>query len=290
MCWKVVDERLIRRGELLLDLEFLDGYEDELRAMNRGKVGRPYALADRYMEFLLVVRYLFVMPYRQLEGFTRSLNRLVPKLPSADYSGLRKRILRLDLSPYEDLKGSDEPIAIAVDSTGVRVHRAGGWIEREHGKKKRYVKVHFAVNVKTKEVVAIEVTTDDVHDSKVFPKLLEEAEKHGKIVKVYGDGAYDSSDIYELLGSKGMEAAIKPRKNSRLDTPSGARGRTVSLYRRLGHQAWAKLKEYGRRWSVETAYSTFKQALGEFCMAKTLKNIAKELTAKAFIYNMLVNL
>ena len=290
MDWRRVDERLIRRGEVLLSLDFLEGYGDELRAMNEGKVGRPYALTCRYMEFLMVVRYLFVMPYRQLEGFTRALNRLVPRLPSADYSGLRRRILRLDLSPYEDLRGSEEPIAIAMDSTGVRIHKASGWIEREHGKKKRYIKIHFAVNVETKEVVAMEVTTDDVHDSKVFPSLLEEAERHGKVVKVYGDGAFDSSDIYELLDSKRIEAAIKPRRNSRLDTPSEARGRNVSLYRRLGHQAWAKLKGYGRRWSVETAYSTFKQALGEFCMAKTLRNIVKELAAKTFIYNMLINL
>lgn len=137
------------------------------------------------------------------------------------------------------------------------------------------------MNVETKEVVAMEVTTDVTHDSKVFPKLLEEAERHGRVVKVYGDGAYDSSEIYELLESKGVEAAIKPRKNSRSETPSEARGRAVSLYRRLGHQAWAKLKRYGRRWSVETAYSTFKRTFGEFCMAKTLKNTAKELTTKA---------
>jgi len=97
---KVVDEGLIRRGEILLSLDFLDGYEDELRAMNWGKVGRPYALTEGYMEFLMVVRYLFFMPYRQVEGFTRALNRLVPRLPSADYSGLRRRILRLDHSPY----------------------------------------------------------------------------------------------------------------------------------------------------------------------------------------------
>jgi len=48
-------------------------------------------------------------------------------------------------------------------------------------------------------------------------------------------------------------------------------------------------KGFGRRWIVETAYS-IKGALGEYCMAKTLKNIAKELTAKAFIYNMLIHL
>ena len=50
------------------------------------------------------------MPYRQLEGFTRALNRLVPRLPPADYSDLRRRILKLDLSPYEPLRRSDGPL------------------------------------------------------------------------------------------------------------------------------------------------------------------------------------
>lgn len=40
---------------------------------------------------------------------------------------------------------------------------------------------------------------------------------------------------------------------------------------------------------METAYSTFKRTFGEFCLAKTMKNITKELTTKAFIYNMLIN-
>jgi hypothetical protein len=35
---KAVDERLIRRGELLLSLDFLEGCEDELHNMNLGKV------------------------------------------------------------------------------------------------------------------------------------------------------------------------------------------------------------------------------------------------------------
>ncbi len=183
-----------------------------------------------------------------------------------------------------------EPMVIAVDSTGISVHRAGGWVERVHGKKKRYVKIHFAVNVETGEVVAMEVTTDDVHDSRVFSRLLEEAEMRGNVVKAIGDGAFDSSDIYELLESKGIEAVIKPRRNSRLDAPSKARRRAVRMYRRLGHGGWARLKGYGRRWMVETAYSTFKRVFGEHCMAKTLGNIAKELVAKATIYNFLVNL
>lgn len=33
---------------------------------------------------------------------------------------------------------SRTPVTIAVNSTGVKVHKAGGWVERKHGKKSRY--------------------------------------------------------------------------------------------------------------------------------------------------------
>ncbi len=45
-----------------------------------------------------------------------------------------------------------------MDSTGLKVEQAGGWIERKHGKKKHYVKLNFAVRVDTHEVVAMEVS------------------------------------------------------------------------------------------------------------------------------------
>jgi len=83
---------------------------------------------------------------------------------------------------------------------------------------------------------------------------------------------------------------IKPRKNSRIDTPLEARRAAVRLHRRLSHKRWFRAVSYGKRWRFGTAYSTFKRAFGESCMAKTMKSIVKELSAKAFIYNMLVNL
>jgi hypothetical protein len=77
MGWRCVDGRLIRRGELLLSLDFLERYDE-------GKVGRPYRVTCMYVVFLAVVRYLISMPYRQLEGFTRALHRLIPGNPSVD--------------------------------------------------------------------------------------------------------------------------------------------------------------------------------------------------------------
>lgn len=83
--------------------------------------------------------------------------------------------------------------------------------------------------------------------------------------------------------------AARARRNSRLDTPSPARRIAVRQYRSLGYDGWARLKGYGRRWMVETAFSTFKRLFGEHSLARSLENIAQELVAKVALYNILVN-
>jgi len=290
MDWKETDERLIRRGELILDLESLKNHDKELENMNEGRPGPRYKLANSYIQLLTTIRYLYSLPYRQLEGYTRILHRLVPDLPHGDYSGLRKRILRLPVDPYLSLRETNDPVSIAVDSTGISVQKAGGWVERKHGKKKRYIKLHFAVNTVTHEVVAMEVSTDDVHDVKALPGLVEKAEGNVRVAEVIGDGAYDSGKVYGFLEGLGVEAVIKPRRNSRLDTRCPGRRLAVGWVRELGYDAWAKLTGYGRRWAVETAYSTFKRLFGECSLARSFENIVRELVGKVALYNMLVNM
>ncbi len=84
MEWKETDERLIRRGELILDLESLKNHVKELENMNEGRPGPRYRLANSIIQLLAAIRYLYQMPYRQLEGYTRILHRLVPDLPRGD--------------------------------------------------------------------------------------------------------------------------------------------------------------------------------------------------------------
>ena len=68
----------IKHGELPLSLDFLEDYELELGLLNYCKVGHPFKPPKRYVVFPAVVRYLFSMPYRRIEGFTGALNRLIP--------------------------------------------------------------------------------------------------------------------------------------------------------------------------------------------------------------------
>jgi len=80
------------------------------------------------------------------------------------------------------------------------------------------------------------VVTDGTHDSRALPELLRKTERCGRVSKVIADGAYNNLKAYELLESKGIEVVIKPRRNSRIDTPSKPRRRAVAMHKRLGHK------------------------------------------------------
>jgi len=122
-----------------------------------------------------------------------------------------------------------------------------------------------------KQALAMLVIMEGTHGSRAFPELLRKAETCGKVSKVIADGAYDSSKVYETLEQKGIEAVIKQRRNSRIDTPLEPRRRAVTEDKRLDYRHWADRKGYGKRWSVETAYSTLKRTFGEYCMTKPSK-------------------
>jgi hypothetical protein len=78
--WKEYNEKLVRRGEILLDLDFMRSWNKELEEMNKDKLGRSYEYPASYIRFLSMIYCLFQFPYRQLEGFARALSR---------YNGIR---------------------------------------------------------------------------------------------------------------------------------------------------------------------------------------------------------
>ena len=49
--------------------------------------------------------------------------------------------------------------------------------------KKGYLKIHVAVDIKTKQILALEVTDEKVHDSKVIKNLVEGVLNNNRNVK-----------------------------------------------------------------------------------------------------------
>ena len=141
------NDSLVRRGEVLLDFTVLDGWDREVELMNAGRRGRPFTYPGSLIRLLASIRLLFHLPYRQLEGFTRGLSKYVEGLAAPDYTTLDRRVNRLDINLDDALTSSDEPVYVALDSTGIKVHKSGDWIRRRFKVRKGCLKVHIAVNV-----------------------------------------------------------------------------------------------------------------------------------------------
>jgi len=286
--WKDYNEHLVRRGEMLLDLEFLDNWSKELGNMNKGKRGRGFDYPKSFIMFLAVFHFLFNLPLRQTEGFVSGLSRFIPKLEKPDHSTIGRRVSKM--KPKLDNK-TDEDIVIAVDSSGVKVTNRGDWMRHvwKAKRKKGYLKIHVAVDTKKKRILSMKVTTGKVGDSKNFKPLVEESNESGKVKKVLADGAYDSRGNFKLLDDNGIEAGIRVRKNSSLKR-LGCRARQASVIEQKNYDKWKKKHGYGHRWDVECTFSSFKRMFGEFARSKKFYNMANEMILKAHIYNCLVGL
>jgi DDE family transposase len=70
-----------------------------------------------------------------------------------------------------------------------------------------------AVNVKTKKILSMRITDEQVHDSKALPELVNgviESDKQITIGKLFADeGAYDGNEIFRFLVNNGINLALK---------------------------------------------------------------------------------
>ncbi len=75
--WKTYNEYLMQRGEIDFYLQALDHWDEDLKSINAGKVGLPFAFPDTLFFVAWVLRFLFMIPYRSMEGLLRSLGRMM---------------------------------------------------------------------------------------------------------------------------------------------------------------------------------------------------------------------
>ena len=286
--WRRVNEGLVKRGEILLDLRILDRWDDELDSMNKGKEGGQYVYPEIFVRLLGYVRLLFHLPYRQTEGFLKALRRFDSRVQVPDYSTIDRRVNRLGIKLDEEDYGND--IVLAVDGSGIKVSNRGEWIRRKWKIRRGFLKIHIAVDVKRKKILALEVTDEKVGDGRMLQPLVEEASKKSKIAKTIGDGAYDTKSNFRYLDDKGIEPVIKVRKNASSRAGGCMPRKLVAQEYLQDPDAWKRSHGYGQRWMAETAISSYKRTFGEYVSAKTIRNMANELMLKASLYNIFIGL
>jgi hypothetical protein len=281
--WEEYNEAVVKRGSILLDLDFVADWSRELKGMNERKEGARFRYPESFIKLLAMV-HAYVLPFRQLEGFTRALSQYVDGLKAPDYTTIWWRVARMkvDLASSVEL-GKD--VTIAVDSSGIKVSNRGEWIRKKWKVKRGFIKVHIAVDTRTKQILAIEVTREDVSDGRMLKRLVEDSAGKADLKRVVADGAYDSKSNFRLLADRGIEPLIKVRRNASFKG-GGCMPRKFAVVEQLGNPQWKKEKGYGYRWMVESAFSSIKRVFGEHIVSIKWKNIINELLLKASIYNL----
>ncbi len=131
------------------------------------------------------------------------------------------------------------------------------------GARRKFVKVIVMVDVGRK-LPSVEAGVQGEGPSEPEAAAPEVGRLHAegrRVTKLYGDGAYDSEELFEALSDVAVEAAIRIRGSARPDSP-GRRGEEVRLRQALGYQEWP-LVDYGMRWVAEAFLSAAKRKFGE---------------------------
>jgi hypothetical protein len=277
--------------------EFLDNWGSELEGMNKNKRGKPFIFPGSFILIIGCIRYSFHLPYRQTEGIIKATGKtLTEKSPS--YGHICKRINKLNVNinnGHVKKDDGDGYIIIAADSTGIKVTNRGQWMDEKWNvlNRKGYLKIHIAINIKTKEILALEVTDEKVHDGRMLKKLVNDVlDNRGTMIEsVLADGAHDTNTNFQFLEQKEITPGIKVRKNSIISIRNNSlRNREVRLQTKDDLLKWKPKRKYGYRWIAETVFSTIKRTFGEYVSATMFQNRVKEMMIKVSLYNLFRNI
>ncbi len=166
-----------------------------LNDINRGKSDHsPYQLHSS--SFLLRSGAMFNVPFKSLEIIARTYCVLVG-IRSIHYPGIFKRIRKIRPILNDTSAGAVEA---AIDSTGFKITIRGDYLGSNRNEREGWKKLHAVISINDVSVISFAITYDNVHDTKMGRKILESIKS--RILKIFGDKAYDSKAIFNLFGSK----------------------------------------------------------------------------------------
>ena len=292
--WSAYNKSLVQRGDITIWFSD-DALEHWEHPNKETKVGRPFVYSDTAIECLLTIRELLKLPYRQTEGFGRSLVAILGvDVAIPDYSSLAKRASKLNVSLNVASKKGN--IDIVVDSTGMKVFGEGEWKTRTHGKSKRrtWRKLHLSVNPETREIIAEVLTENSSHDADAVAEMLEQVEQ--PVGKFHGDGGYDKWKVYEGLEARNIQPVIPPQHNAKIKQHGNCaadalpRDEAIRGIRRTGRRRWKQEVGYHRRSLAETTMYRAKQLFGSYLKNRIFENQPTEARLRCKILNRFTQL
>ena len=260
--WPRYNAQLVKRGEYLLDFDWVRNWNLELEEMNKNKVGRKY----KYPNSLIKIQGIWHthrLPYRMIEGITMRLYEMAQLPACNDYTTVNRRVNKLDVTLDAPV---GKKLAVFSDGSGFQAIDGGEYLRSKYGKKnRRWIQVIILGDPDTKEPVSFEVKLIPTSEPDSAQRQLNDLIEAGVDIESFGgDGGFDKITLWEYLKRNRIRPIIKPDKNARDDSESSWRNINVKFRNENGYKKWASKLKYGTRWlATEGIFSAIKRMFGE---------------------------
>ena len=255
-----------RRGDLTV--WFNEEAIANWKADKSGKPGGQRVYSEMAIETGLVVRMVYKLAYppnRRLLALDRLASPAVYRDP-----GLLDVVSAVEAAPQEaaDSESRKQSIHLMIDSTGLRIHVG---TTRKPPKQRAWRKLHIAVDRKTGNIVASELTASRARDATRVPPLLTQIQ--APIASVAADSAYDKEAVYEAIEAhspgRRTRVVIPPQRNATLSQDSNTamreRNRHIRAIERHGRREWYKLSGCTERSMWRTRSIVTRRSWGPRC-------------------------
>lgn len=292
--WSLYNQSLKNRGKITIWLS--DDVQSGWYHTKPKLPGGEIQYSDSCIEFCLILRHLYHLPYRQTEGFVEdllTLTKIELKVPS--YSQIQRRSGTLNVD-IRIRKKSKAPIDVVIDSTGLKVYGEGEWKVRKHGSSKRrtWRKLHMGSDGKDLEILSVVLTGNEVDDAEAGIDVMKEITEKEEVKTVAGDGGYDKAKFRKCL-STDITQLIPPQENAVLSAKwNGSileqRDAAINRIATIGRKEWKKENGYHIRSLSEVNMFRFKKIFSHELKARKEENEETEIKIKCKILNKFVGI
>lgn len=297
--WPEYNRALIQRGSITVWVEE-KAVKNWFYSDHTCQAGRPATYSDEAILMMLVLREVYKLSLRNLQGFVQSLFSLMNlDLPVPSYSQISRRAKVLH-KKVKRLTQGKKVRDIIFDSTGLKVHGEGEWKVKVHGKSKRrtWRKFHIGIDAETQEIICCELTENRKGDAEVARQMLDKLPC--KVNSARGDGAYDASEFRKKVHDKGGTCIVPPPRDAiykgKAETGwEKERDDAIAAIHGFGgddmaRKLWKICSGYYERSLVETAMFRVKKMFGGELKARSMGAQKTEAICKCIIINKMNNL
>jgi hypothetical protein len=292
--WAAYDKALVQRGSITFWLS--DDFEKTWYHAGEKQRGAQFTYRDQAILIMLTVKEVFHLTNREVEGFMRSLFKLLKiHLTVPDHSTLSKRAQTLKVKLPKKTRGQ---LDIVMDSTGLKIYGEGEWKVRMHGKSKRrtWRKLHVGVDPDSGEIQAAVLTENSISDDEMAETLFQQITQ--PIATFAADGSYDKRKVYVSLRrhSPAARVLIPPRRNARIWQHGNThaerlkRDENLRSIRQHGRKTWKRESGYHVRSLAETAMFRMKTIFGDDLSTRLLATQTTQALVRCAALNKMTHL